>query len=314
MTNEGSSDKINYLVRPAKQVERKLIVEGLQSLGKEYDIAKYIYVGMGSRYFVDFQMVHKFLGINKMISFEKEEGKIKRFEFNKPYNFIDIKPGFSTDILPTLDWSNHYIIWLDYDGKISSSMINDIEIICDNALPGTIFLITIDAEPKRFDEGFPEGEIQRVEERLKNLKEEIYPHYPPDIEKSDMSKKHFPEILQKIVRERIRDRLTLKGLNFYQIFNFIYEDSSQMYTYGCIFENDNKKISKTGIFDLRYISRDDTFVEIKLPILTPREKMHFDRLIPQIVTGLTEFEIDSDKLQAYENYYRYYPQYFETYI
>ncbi len=123
MKNEGNSDKINYLVRPTKQVERKLIIEALQCLGKNYDIAKYTYIGMGSRYFVDFQMVHKFLGINDMISFEKEEDKIKRFEFNKPYNFIDLQPGFSTDILSNLSWSKDFIVWLDYDNRISSYMM-----------------------------------------------------------------------------------------------------------------------------------------------------------------------------------------------
>lgn len=314
MTNNGSSDKINYLVRPAKQVERKLIIEALQCLGKKYDIANYTYVGMGSRYFVDFQMVHKLLGISDMISFEKEEDKIKRFEFNQPYEFINLQPGLSAEILPTLDWSKNFIIWLDYDQEISPYMIDDIEIVCDNARPGTILLLTIDAEPKRFDEGFPEDEIDRMETRLKNLKESVYPHYPPSIKKTDLSRKRFPAILMQIVRERIRDCLAIKDLNFFQLFNFVYEDSSQMYTFGCIFEKRINKIQATGIYDLGYIFKDDHFVKIKLPILTPREKMHFDRLIPGIADKLTEFEMASDKLRTYEKYYRYYPQYFEAYI
>lgn len=41
MRNEGSSDKINYLVRPAKQVERKMIIEALLCLGKKYNIKDY---------------------------------------------------------------------------------------------------------------------------------------------------------------------------------------------------------------------------------------------------------------------------------
>lgn len=314
MTNEGSSDKINYLVRPAKQVERKLIIEALQCLGKKYNIANYTYVGMGSRYFVDFQMVHKFLGINDMISFEKEKDRIKRFEFNQPYKFIDLQAGLSTEILPTLNWSKNFIIWLDYDQKISPYMIDDIEIVCDNARPGTILLLTIDAEPERFDEGFPEDEIKRIETRLKNLKETIYPHYPPDIKKTDLSKKKFPAVLMQIVKERIRDCLAIKDLNFFQLFNFIYKDSSQMYTFGCIFEKKIKKIQDTGIYDLRYISKDDNLVKINLPLLTPREKMHFDRLIPGIANKLEEFEMDIEKLQTYEEYYRYYPQYFEAYV
>ena len=312
--NEGSSDKVNYLIRPAKQVERKLIIEALQCFGKKYRIANYTYVGMGSRYFVDFQMVHKFLGIKDMISFEMEEEKIKRFEFNRPYDFIDLQAGKSTDILPGIDWSKDFIIWLDYDQRIKPYMIEDIKIICDNAKPGTVFLLTIDAEPKRFDEGFPEDEIDRMETRLKNLKESVHPHYPPGIKKTDLSQKRFPTILMQIIKERIRDSIVNKDLNFFQLFNFVYDDTCQMYTFGCIFEKRIKKIQDTGIYDLGYISKDDCLVKIKLPILTPREKIHFDRLIPGIEEKLTEFELAPDKLLTYEKYYRYYPQYFEAYI
>ena len=45
-----------------------------------------------------------------------------------------------------------------------------------------------------------------------------------------------------------------------------------------------------------------------------REKIHCDRLIPGIGEKLDRFEMDSDKLQTYEEYYRYYPQYFEAVI
>ncbi len=122
------------------------------------------------------------------------------------------------------------------------------------------------------------------------------------MKRPDMSKKNFPKILLKTIRERIKDCLSLKDLNFFQIFNFIYVDTSQMYTYGCIFENNNERISDTKIYDLRYISSDDTFIKLKLPILTPREKMHFGRLIPGIAERLDRFEMDSEKLQTYEDY------------
>lgn len=191
---------------------------------------------MGSRYFVDFQMVHKFLSMSKMISFEKDDENIRRFEFNLPYKFIDLKSGLSTEILPFLDWSKDFLLWLDYDNSVAPYIIEDIEIVCDNAKSGTILILTIDAEPRRFDDGFPEDENIRLEMRLSKLKESIYPHYPPDIKNSTLSKKKFPEILLRIIRERIRDCLAIKDLNFYQLFNFIYEDSSQMCTFGCIFE------------------------------------------------------------------------------
>jgi len=41
-------------------------------------------------------------------------------------------------------------IWLDYDYKMSMGMIDDVQILCNYIQPGGIFLITVDAEPKRF--------------------------------------------------------------------------------------------------------------------------------------------------------------------
>ena len=44
----ASYDKINYLLRPSKQVERKLFIEGLQRLSKaDYYISEYTYAGLG---------------------------------------------------------------------------------------------------------------------------------------------------------------------------------------------------------------------------------------------------------------------------
>ena len=49
----SSYEKINYLVRPAKQIERKLIIEALQCLRREFLIEDYEYVGMGSLFYVN---------------------------------------------------------------------------------------------------------------------------------------------------------------------------------------------------------------------------------------------------------------------
>lgn len=312
MTNESSSEKINYYIRPAKQVERKLMIEALQCLKKSYDISRYNYVGMGSLYFVDFQMVHKFLGINKMISMEMDEEKIKRYEFNKPYTFIEVIPGLSTQTLPTLNWNQQMLIWLDYDSKISKSMIEDIQIICQNSRRGNILIVTIDAEPKRFEDEYPKDHQQRMLSRLDNIKMILHPHYPTDIRPSDLSLKKFPSLLHRIVTDTIKDTLGIKHFDFFQIFNIVYEDTSQMYTFGCVFEKDEKKISESCVLDLQYVSPGANLKKIKLPILTQKEKIYFDKLIPNIQKKLKCFEMSQEKLSNYEEYYKYYPQYFEA--
>ena len=65
MTDE-SFEKFNYLLRPSKQVERKLLIETMHHLAASgYPIYKYTYVGLGSIYYADFMLFHKYLYINK---------------------------------------------------------------------------------------------------------------------------------------------------------------------------------------------------------------------------------------------------------
>ena len=309
---ESSSEKINYLVRPAKQVERKLIIEALICLRKIYPIETYQYVGMGSLFYVDYQMFHKYLGIKNMISMEMEEDKIDRFTFNKPYDFITLISGISTDILPTLQWQTSMLIWLDYDSNICQGVINDIQIICNYIRPGGILIITLDAEPKRFESLQRDLHLSVNKERFENFKKALYPYYPSNITEKDLSVKKYPLLLRQIIVSVIEDKLRKRHLKFFQMFNFKYADTSKMYTFGCVFEEMSNKIESTDLFDLDFVSRDTRIVEINVPIITPLEKIHFDKLIPEIAEKLSDFEMDKKQLNDYEKYYKYYPQYFEA--
>ncbi|MGH7989319.1 MAG: O-methyltransferase, partial [Limisphaerales bacterium] len=90
--NEASYRKIHYLLRPAKNVQRKMLCEAFQRLGKAKDVKEYRYVGFGSMYYGDFVLFHRILGIEHMTSIEHEDGA-PRAEFNKPYSCIDVLAG-----------------------------------------------------------------------------------------------------------------------------------------------------------------------------------------------------------------------------
>src|SRR4051794_25050618 len=84
---------IPYDLRPAKQSERKILVDLLKTGGDiGLPIGDYRYVGMGANRFYDFLMLHKHLGICSMVSLEHDPKMFKRAAFNVPYNFIDVRP------------------------------------------------------------------------------------------------------------------------------------------------------------------------------------------------------------------------------
>jgi hypothetical protein len=90
-----NDEMMNYLFRPAKNIERKMLCEALSRLSVIADVKHYQYVGFGSVYFADFTLFHKQLGIQKLISIESEEEMETRVRFNQPYSCIEVMVGFS---------------------------------------------------------------------------------------------------------------------------------------------------------------------------------------------------------------------------
>src|SRR5438128_1108940 len=103
-----SFEKLNYLLRPSKQVERKLLIEALHYLTQAgYPIYTYTYVGFGSIYYADFMLFHKYLFLNKMMCVE--HGKIpNRMRFNKPFKFIKLKMQPVSQVIPQLGRRTKY--------------------------------------------------------------------------------------------------------------------------------------------------------------------------------------------------------------
>ncbi|MEK0337376.1 MAG: hypothetical protein QQN41_08080, partial [Nitrosopumilus sp.] len=123
-----SFGKINYLLRPKKQIERKISIEILQELQQiDHDFEDFQYIGMGSIYYYDYILFHKYLKIKKYISFD-DKAIPYRFEYNKPYDFIDFKNVHSTEFLENFTFDSNIIIWLDYDSFLNDDMFNDFAI------------------------------------------------------------------------------------------------------------------------------------------------------------------------------------------
>ena len=106
-----SFEKVNYLLRPRKQIERKIIIEILQELKPFlHEFNNYVYLGMGSIYYYDYILFHKFLNLDNLISID-DKITYKRFIFNKPYDFIKFENRKSTDFLSDYEWKNNSIIY-----------------------------------------------------------------------------------------------------------------------------------------------------------------------------------------------------------
>jgi hypothetical protein len=295
--------KVNYLLRLKKQIERKMIIETFQYLGNLISIKDYLYFGFGSVYFADYILFHKYLHISKMISIDNKYEDEIRFKFNKPFGFIDFKICECNAYLQReLDWQEKLLLWLDYDTVLDETILNAIEFLSAKVKSADIFLITIEAEaPTALDEFI----------------EEFQEYIPASLAKKDI-KKEFTQILNSIILTVIQKGLrNQSGLKFLSIFNIFYKDTKKMYTFGGIFCDDLLLEKIQGkIYNLPYVSKDNSIISIDCPILTPKEKMIIDAFIPKggvlDKDKLRNVGIGDEEIDEYCKYYKYYPQFFES--
>jgi len=325
-----SFENINYMFRPKKQIERKIFIELLQKMqhALNIDISKYRYIGLGSIYYYDFILFHKYLNIRDMVSLDDKED-YNRFEFNKPFDFITFKNMSTTDFLSKNDLNKKSFIWFDYDSNLirynkesktflnTETIFEDIQIITKKSKELDLFILTINIKIKdtlfsslKFKQAF----IGEYDEYLSKQYKQV----------EKITFENYPLIIQNIIINIFRDNEKYHPVKFEKLFSFVYRDGAPMYTIGGIFSKDNlqdKLVEEDSFFQ----TDENKVVDINVPLLTYFEKMKLDKNILKIEKNLSSlnkeeiikmlgFEMEPSELKSYLDYYRYYPQYYEGII
>jgi hypothetical protein len=317
--NVRSYEKFNYLLRPSKQVERKLFIETLHRLRVAgYPIYEYTYLGLGSVFYADFILFHKYLYIDKMICAERDKIR-KRMEFNKPFGFVKLVMKPVSDLVAALERDVRYLVWLDYDTPLAPETLQDVDGFIQVLAPGSILLITVEAEPRIEIEGFADLSAEKRDRRvLEFYREEFQPLLLKPIVGSDISKKDLPVLISRILRSQISNSLISRTkMDFHQLFNFLYADGRQMLTLGGIVDVPSAatRLKKGGVFDLEYIRRKEFSETISVPPLTTREKGWIDKnLLSAAGFPGKDLGLDASLLKNYAKFYKYYPTYYETLV
>ncbi|AFY46233.1 hypothetical protein Nos7524_0312 [Nostoc sp. PCC 7524] len=318
----GSYSRINYRLRPAKAVERKMICDSLRCLSPFGEVATYRYVGFGSTYFTDFILFHKFLHIEDMISIEKDRNAKPRFEYNKPFGCIKIKYGTSYEVLPTIEWNKKSIVWLDYDSPLEKTILDDIDTLISKLVSGSVLIITTSAEPERpQDEGLTREEINKfredkLRERLPNEK------IPINLNSSDLTGKNLGNLYKRIIHNQLEQSISnvnstrseYEKLNYKQIFNFRYADGCRMLTVGwLIFEHKYCNLVEQCKFRKNFHTAElDNPYEINVPNLTPKEIQYLDSQMPtDDCDAGKQICISAQDVKSYAELYKYFPSFVE---
>ncbi len=320
----GSSSSINYNVRPCKSVERKMMCELIGRLSSFDHICNYRYLGMGAKYFTDFSLLHREFGIKDMHSMEinSSENNIKRFEFNRPFNCINVLFGNSSDLLCNkIDWwdDNKTIVWLDYDGGFNHNQLQDVETCISRSGSGSVVFVSFNSDfGNKFKEAEPKEKLEIFKERIDNevlvtlLK-------PKDIAKENIYctiNKMFDLVVKNSIAERnrlIEDEE--EKLNAKQIVYFKYNDSKAiMLTLGWIvYKNkDAEKVDICKFSELDFCNPTNVPYDISVPNLTYKELSVLNKNMPEANFPIKEAEFfQEDEVESFKKIYRYYPATFE---
>jgi len=298
------------MIRPNKNVERKLILATLNRLRLQFSIADYRYVGFGSMWFSDFVLMHKALGISDMVTIENQKSRAKRVEFNKPFGCIAVKMEDATTALGEVLDDKQSIVWLDYDGPLKNAVTGDIETAIGAMSPGSMFLVTINAmvEQLRGHKNEDDEELSMIDYLVDVCEDESLRS-----RENEITRVQFPEFAASILHERIKSAVLEKkpGCEYQPIWCYRYADDAEMITVGGMIVDKpaRQKFVDSGAGELAHVTGEALF-HIELPILTEKEKRALDKRLPS-ATPLKlkdiEFELRPSELEAYQRFYLEYP-------
>jgi len=314
-----SYERVHYEFRPAKQVERRMLLHTLQSLMLAgFPISDYKYVGLGSIYFIDFIMFHKYLGIKKFLSIEESHEITKRVNFNKPFKYVELIMGDILDYIPNLSRDIKHILWLDFDHILTEDVLTCVHISSTQLSAGSILLVTVDIEPPGSPE---EGKTRWNPKSWKNyFVHEASQYLWPSPATKQFARDCLYRVNARLINSAIsKGLLSRTDLSFYPLFNFIYADGNRMLSVGGMVgtEADGRRLDSLDRKTLNFLRSSLTTnpYEIVVPKITRKERLYLDSRMPCDDNWTPrDFELSWDNVAAYRSIYRYYPAYAEMFL
>lgn len=303
-------------MRPAKQAERRILLDFLKCANEVgLSISDCRYVGMGGTMFYDFHLMHRFLGINTMVSLERDADIHPRCEFNCPFDFIKVKNETAAAFLASDKSNVPTIYWFDYDDGFGPDIISDIISLGARLKTGGFAFVTVYADPP--------GVLQKQskEKRLEYFQQNMG-GFAAGLVPDDMENAAFPKSVRRILAAAFQNAFAarLDG-KFQTLFQVQYRDSSPMLTIGGCFSSvaDAPDILNRVNLDLPFLLKQVPY-RIKNLNLTERERLLFDTAVTKTREKskqknlLRDLGFEDKDFQAYYDLLRFLPRYHESII
>lgn len=265
--------EISYELRPTKALVRSILVDTLSRLAPIAPLVNYQYVGFGAVEFLDFDLVHRRLGIHRLTSIESEANVIPRCRFNRPFKGITVLSGTSLTMLPTIDWSGLSIVWLDYTSCLTESVISDINYLARVLIPGSILAITLNAHPVKLPKRRDELESLVGPERI-----------PAGVTNNTLGDWGLAETQAVIVKAELATTFSERGdsTHFRDLLNIHYRDSARMQLLAGIVgaPASDRLIDLCQFDEVPEVRLDGSAIHVRVPLLTRKERAWLNERLP----------------------------------
>jgi len=327
---------VPYHLRPHKAVDRRLFLDLLSRFERWRPLPEYVYVSMGAYPLEDHKLIHRMIGITKLIAFDLDDGVVARQRFNKPIESCHCVKKKSGELIAELDSilteyglpaDKGLIVWLDYtDPTKIGQQIREFEALLDRLRAGDVVRVTVNAHPRALlDEPTPDGKPLLVSEmrtkQFQKLKNRIGDFLPSWAGPDQMTAADLPRVLSECFAAAALKSLPVAGSNIFSPLSIIrYADGQQMLSFTGALVDRRDEGTMLERMDLRgwpFASMDWTTIhQLVVPHLTVRERLFLERGITsrtaaELIAELgfesaSEVKIE-DFLKNYINYYRFYP-------
>lgn len=284
--------------RPAKQIQRLMAVDAMRRLCNFRPLHEYRYVGMGAYEFVDFDLVHRALGVHRMTSIE---GKVEeaRLKFNRPFPDIDLQIGTSNEVLPTIPLDEPLIVWMDYCSKLRHDVLQDALLLGEQLQPGSMLIMTVNASA-----GPPDERLAKLESRVGRNR------VPIDVASDqDLDGWATAEVQRRILLAELGSGLGRRGVRLEQVLNVQYTDTQRMQTLAGVVVDaaHDGKFAAADFRSLDYVRTGDEALRISVPVLTAREVLDLESKLKNGKTAPTFPWLKRGEAESFAELHRWYP-------
>jgi hypothetical protein len=315
----SSTFNVNFSLRPNKAIERGIVFDGLSRIMAAMGLKNLVYVGFGSIWFSDFELAHRQLGLETMISIEADSMVYKRALFNKPYRTIEVVEGRSGDVLPSLlertDLSSRpWVVWLDYDSPFDEGKLDELSLLSEKVPENSFLLTTFSARPSLY--------ARRPADRPDRIRELLGDAAPRELTVSDCSDEPgFMRMLSAAVLDRLKSNFLsyARDETFFSTQRLHYKDGAPMITVGCCIASASCSAIVEGfVSGSAWEGISERLIEV--PLLTIREAQQLRAALPRkgslsrADVEAMGFDLREDQVSAFERHYLRYPSFAQVAI